>query len=248
MFRTKHLALASAAATAVALTPSAALAQPGGSQIGLSRADLQGVPARVAKRLNRVERSLQRAEDAIDDNDSALAVTRLGAADAKLKSALKAVNHRLDDSDVTGAYAAVVDDVVETTEADFDGQTGDVVTSLSTLMHDAIDGRDSIIASLTDSDVLSTIADDASTEGDDVAEAIADDQLTDEAKASLQSAADKLAATETAASGAADAADTGGDTGDDDPGDDGGDCPHGGGGHGPGGPTGPTGPSGPQQD
>jgi hypothetical protein len=230
--RTKYIALGSV--LAASLVPSSAALAQGGPH--LSRGELQGVPARVAKRLKRVERALNRAEDAIDDGDSAAAVTLLGAVDKNLARALKAVNHRLDDSEVTGAFASVTDDVIETTAADFDGQDSPVVEALASSLGGAIDARDSSVGSIDDSDVLSDIADDASTEGDDIAEALSDDELTSGATSALQSAATKVAATETAASDAADAADAGAD---DESGDDeSGDCPQGHGGpHGDGGPN-----------
>ena len=195
----------------LALVAPAGAAQSGGQ--GLSKSELRGVSSRVATKLKAAERSLGRAQDYIDDGESAKAVTTLAATNRNLRSALKAVKRRVvagNDQGAASAYAfaAVADDVVDVTAAGFDGQDGDVVTALASSLDVAADSRDELVAAidaLSDADtsgyarVLARIKADAEDEAADIAEALSDDTLTDAAKAALTAAATQVAVSGTAA-------------------------------------------------
>ena len=146
-----------------AAVASLALVAPAGAaqgDAGLRKSELRGVPSRVATKLKSVERSLDRAQGYIDDGESAKAVTALASTNRNLRSALKAVKRRVVAGNDTGAasayaFAAVADDVVNTSVNGFDGQDGDVVTALASSLDVALDSRDEVVAAidaLSDSD------------------------------------------------------------------------------------------------
>ena len=209
-------------AIGLAVAPAAAQAQ---NHIGLTHSQLRGVPARVASKLNRVERALQRAENYADDGDAAHAATAMNSVARNLASALRATDSRIASSASTGpaaarAFAATADDVIETTSGDFDGETdGDLVTALASALGAGIDDRNTMIAAisaLTDqsgyADVGAQIGDDASNESSDVSDSIANDTLTSDATAALNDAKTKLDAVAAAVAGFAGSSSSSGDT------------------------------------
>jgi hypothetical protein len=234
-----------AAAGAVAL-PVAASAHGG--------ADTGNAPsARVKTRVQRAERALTRALDAIDDNDDATAVAKLGAVDKNLAKALKAADHQASGDRgpaSLGAVATAADDVAAGTADALDGAGQNLSDALVTSLDGALDDRDAIVATiggLADHSsydrVVARIAKDSGEESSAFTEGVADDALVDSAKSAEGDAADQSAATQTAAAAlvTAGASDDGGPTGPTGPHGHG-NCPHGP--TGAGGPTGPTGPTG----
>lgn len=205
-----RITTAGLAAVAVSLAAtSTASAHPGhhGPYGDLHAKDLRKVPARVATRLKKAERAVQRAEDYADDGESAKAITALTSARKNLASALKVtVKYVAADSDravpAANAYAIVADDIAATTAADFDEQTGDLVDALGTTLQSAVDGRDDVVDAITAlsdtsdyADVAQQISDDIDDETSDITDALSDDTLTDAAKTALQNAATADAAT-----------------------------------------------------
>lgn len=163
-----------------------------------------------------------------------------------LAAATKAANKKVaagadNGPDAAGAVAHADDDVISETSGLFDG--ADVlVDPLNATLNGAIDGRDSLVASISalSADdqqdyvgVLEQIDSDTSDEIDGIDEALSDDTLTDDAKADLTAAKGKLSATQTAVEGLLanlDTSEAAADDSQDGPGD--GPCP----GHHPGGP------------
>src|SRR3954447_772004 len=171
-----------------------AAAQPGahqghGAQAGRGGGD---VPSRVAKRVKRAERALDRASGYADDGNDTSAASALNAVDKNLAAALKAANKRVaaaadNGPDAAGAVAGAQHDVITEVSGLFDGADA-LVGDLNDSLNGAIDGRDSLvaaIAALSADDqqdyvrVLEAIDSDVSDEIDGIDEALSDDTLTD---------------------------------------------------------------------
>jgi hypothetical protein len=169
-----------------------------------AHADTTRPSARVQLKLRAAERALGKAGDAIDDGNSASAVSRLAAVRRDVAAAQKTAL-RTKTASSLGAVAAAEGDIVSETVAMYDELTGDPVTAVSTTLKAALDGRDAIVAAIGSdtsySNVLGRIADDASSEASDVSDTLTDDTLTDDAKTALNGAATQLAAAVTAAGG-----------------------------------------------
>ena len=195
------------------------------------------VPTRVAKRVKRAERALDRASGYADDGNEAAAASALNGVDKNLAAALKAANKRVASAadngpDAAGAVAGAQHDVITEVSGLFDGADA-LVDDLNDTLNGAIDGRDSLVAAIAALsaedqqdyvDVLSRIDSDVTDEIEGIDEALSDDTLTDEAKADLNAARDKLTATQTAVQGLLSGLDTSAsESGDDGPGDRG-DC------------------------
>src|SRR3954469_5635866 len=193
-----------------------AAAQPGahhghGADAGRGGAD---VPSRVAKRVKRAERALDRASGYADDGNDTAAASSLGGVRKNLVAALKAADKRVaaaadNGPDAAGAVAGAQHDVITEVSGLFDGADA-LVGDLNDSLNAAIDGRDSLVASIAALpaddqqdyvDVLSEIDSDVTDEIDGIDEALSDDTLTDDAKADLTAARDKLTATQTAVQG-----------------------------------------------
>lgn len=233
---TRSLTVA-AVAGALAAAPGSALAQgqdgPGGRHAGAGR-----IPARVALRIRKAERALQRAEDA---DTPAAAVTALGSAQTFMAAALKAAAKHPSPG-AFGAVARVQDDVAQSAAGLLDGAGDDLTTAAAAALKAALDGHDAVLAdigALSDASPYARVYDEIANQADDevssFTDGLADDTLTDAGKQAEQDAVTQATATGKAASAAADAADTS-DTSDgaDYPGSgdgagDPGDCPHGGG-------------------
>src|SRR3954452_12570162 len=218
-----------------------AAAQPGGHHHGHGADAGRGggdVPSRVAKRVKRAERALDRASGYADDGNDAAAASSLGAVRKNLAAATKATGKRVaaaadNGPDSAGAVARADDDVISDVSGLFDGADA-LVGDLNTTLNGAIDGRDSLVAAIgalsaADQqdyvDVLERIDSDVSDEIDGIDEALSDDTLTNDAKDDLTAARAKLVATQTAVQGllsgldtsdsaSADARDDGGPRGD----------------------------------
>jgi hypothetical protein len=233
----RSIALVALSAGLVAAAPAAAHGGGGDhGQRGHARAD---VPKRVATRVRRAERALDRASAYVEDGDNGSATKALTAVDRNLAKALKAAQRRIsaeadNGPDAAAAVAQADDDVISEIAGLFDGPVDSSLESpLNDTLNGAIDGRDALVASiaaLSDpsdyADVLDRIDSDVSDEIDGIDEALADDDLSDAAKADLQAARDKLTATQTTVQGLVDqvgASDSSSDASDDTSGD--GDCP-----------------------
>src|SRR3954471_8465661 len=120
-----------------------------GAQAGRGGGD---VPSRVAKRVKRAERALDRASGYADDGNDTAAASSLGGVRKNLAAALKAAGKRVaaaadDGPDAAGAVAGAQHDVITEVSGLFDGAdalAGDLNDSLTA----AIDGRDSLVASI----------------------------------------------------------------------------------------------------
>ena len=155
------------------------------------------VSSRVATRLRRSAKALDRAEERIDDGENAKAVAQLRASRRYLAAALKAARKRDDDS--LDAVGHAQHRTIETVAGLFDGVTdAEVVDALDVTLDAAIAGR------------TSADGEDVADEREAIADALADDELTDAAKASLDDADAALQATNTTV-----AADEGGPAGED---------------------------------
>jgi hypothetical protein len=165
------------------------------------------VPSRVRVRVNRVNRSLERAAEKLDDGDNTAGIAALKAVERNVASAWKAAKRRATDSSGPAAVAAVAGaqhQVVIEVAALYDGVTENtVIDGLSAAAKAALDGRDDLIATvggLTAEQkagygaLAQTVSSDVTAEQADVAEALSDDTLKDpEAKAALNAIASRLA-------------------------------------------------------
>src|SRR3954468_8796133 len=131
-----------------------AAAQPGGdhghgAHAGRGEGD---VPSRVAKRVKRAERALDRASGYADDGNDAAAASSLGAVRKNLAAATKAAGKRVaaaadNGPDAAGAVARADDDVITEVAGRFDGADA-LVGDLDTTLNAGIDGRDSLVAAI----------------------------------------------------------------------------------------------------
>ena len=169
------------------------------------------VPSRVQSRLNRVDSSLNRASDAIDDGDNAKAIAALKSVSKNLAAAAKAAKRR-STADTGPASVGAVEDgqhnPVDTVSGLFDGVTDtDTVNQLGATLKSALDGRDDLVATISGltaeqkanyGDVVQSISDDIADEISSVQEALSDDTLKDpEAKDALNAALTQLQASAT---------------------------------------------------
>ena len=209
----RTIALMALSVGLVAAGPAAA--QPGGHHHGQGASAGGGdVPSRVAKRVKRAERALDRASANADDGNDAAAASALNAVDKNLGAALKAAKRRVTASadngpDAAGAVAGAQHDVITEVSGLFDGADA-LVGDLNDSLNAAIDGRDDLIATIAALsaddqqdyvDVLQQIDSDVSDEIDGIDEALSDDTLTADAQSDLTAARDKLTATQTAVEG-----------------------------------------------
>jgi hypothetical protein len=172
------------------------------------------VPSRVAKRVKRAERALDRASGYADDGNDTAAASSLGGVRKNLAAALKAANKRVaaaadNGPDAAGAVARAQHDVITEVSGLFDGADA-LVGDLDTTLNAAIDGRDSLVAGIgalsTDDqqdyvDVLERIDSDVTDEIDGIDEALSDDTLSAAAKDDLTAARAKLVTTQSAVQG-----------------------------------------------
>lgn len=172
-----------------------------------------GVSSRVQTKLRSVSRGLDRAEGFVEDGDATKAASSLASVRRSLASAQRTTLRKVAaDADGAEANAVAVERaehaVVATTASLYDGQSGDVVTALSTTLDAALDGRDALISgvdALTDEQAedydryQAKVLRDVAAETEDVADATADDELTADATAALAEATTRLAAQATAA-------------------------------------------------
>lgn len=195
----------SGAAIAALALPSAALA--GGKH---NRDRGSDASVRTEKRIDRVQLSLEKAVDAIDDGDEAKAADKLAAVDKHLGRALKAANRRLDTGKGPGSFGLVAEtaDDVALTSADAMDGAGDTLTgSLEGSLDNALDVRDTIVATTSSDEAYEEVLDDivnsSAEEVESFDEGIADDDLTVSGTAALTDASAQAAATSEAADAAA---------------------------------------------
>jgi hypothetical protein len=184
MSRIRTLLVALCALVAVPATASAAGPRGGDREFRGGGGD---VSSTVAKRIRRAERALDRAEERVDDGETAKAIAQLKASRRYLASASKAAERRDDDS--LGAVARAQHHAIVTVAGLFDGVTdGDLVSALDATLDVAVAGRSTADAG------------DVADEREAIADALADDELTDGARASLTDADAALQATPTTVS------------------------------------------------
>ena len=185
MSRIRLMSLPALAVCALMAIP--AIASADGPRGGGEREARGGgdVSSRVATRIRRSVRALDRAEERIDDGENARAIAQLKASRRYLAAALKAAQKRDDDS--LEAVGRAQHRTIETVVGLFDGVTdADVVAALDATLDAAIAGR------------VAAPADAIADEREAIADALADDELTDGARASLTDADGALQATTTA--------------------------------------------------
>ena len=219
MLQRQTLTLVVLVASLALLAPSA-FARPGQDGAGASgdRAgggasiDRRDVPSRVSSRLKRAARALDRAEERVDDGETAGAISSLSSVRKNLASAQKSGNRRVAANADDGPAAAwaltnAQHKVVDATAALFDGVTDPaLVGAIEETLDAALAGRDTTvdaIAALPVADqedyhsVLEGIGEDIDDEVEAIDEALADDVLTPEATTALNDANTQAQATQT---------------------------------------------------
>lgn len=208
----KTIALAALSAGLVSAGPATAQSGHHGDRASAGRGD---VPSRVANRLKRAEKALDRATGYADDGNDASAESALGGVRKNLAAAQKVTNKKIaagaaNAPDAAAAVASVQHDVISETVDLFDGADGALVDAVDQTLNAGIDGRDGTVASIAALstadqqdyvDVLESIDSDVTDELDSVDGALADDTLTSDAQADLTAAREKLVATQTAVEG-----------------------------------------------
>jgi hypothetical protein len=192
----------------VAAVPAAARAGPGlhggGDRAGASF-DRSAVPSRIASRIKRADRALDRASAAVDDGNATGAASALKAVRTNLAAAEKSAKRRAGTDNGSDAFYVVVTEenkVIEEIASLYDGADDATVAALTETLNAAIDGRDGLIAAIpadSQSDysfVYDRVNGDTADELDAIDEALADDTLSDNAKADLNAARAKIAATQ----------------------------------------------------
>jgi hypothetical protein len=215
----KRYVLPALAVSAVAALPAPAMARGGGGERAEGGRD-GNVPSRVADRLRRAAKAIDRAEERADDGQTDGAITALSSARKSLASALKSAQRRVSTESGPAAIGAVVrahHRTVATTVNMLDGTTGPLDDAIAQTLKAALDGRDSAIASVVAledgsdySHVMGRVVDATGDEGEAISEALGDDELSAVSKSALESAATQVKAT-----GAAAQAEAGTDSGDD---------------------------------
>jgi hypothetical protein len=200
----RTIALVALSAGLVAAAPAAAQGGHHGQRAGKAS-------KRVATKVRRAERALDRASGYVDDGNNSGATKALAAVDRNLALALKAAQRRMDAGATNGpgsasAVARAEDDVISEVSGLFDGPVDSSLEGpLNDTLNGAIDGRDVLVASIAAlsaddqanyARVLDQIDSDVADEIDGIDEALTDDDLSDAAKADLQAARDKLTATQ----------------------------------------------------
>jgi hypothetical protein len=208
----KSITAAALVAGLVAASPAAAHGGGHGGPRGAQGAsiDRSNVPSRITTRITRAERSLQRAVDYIDNEQSSSAAASLRSVKSNLAAALKSAKRQVGTSkgpDSLWAVSAAEHDVIDGLTPLFDGADTALVSTLSDSLDGAITGRDEAVAAIAAlpaadqgdyADVVSAIDADVTEEIASIDEALADDTLSTEAQAALNDARAKLVATQTA--------------------------------------------------
>lgn len=241
--------LATALVVGLVAVPSSAGAR--GGHHGAGDRDWGGgdVPSRIQSRLDRADRSLDRAIDYIDDEEATKAQASLRSVNKNLAAALKSAKRRATTESGEASFEAVADaqhDIIEELTTLFDGADADLVTAVATGLDGSITGRDDLVAAIAaltaeqreDYEyLLESIGDDVDDEIEAIDEALADDTLSAEATTALNDAKAKLTATKAAVTALLPAATTPTSDGTNAQGDDE-DCPDRGGSRGDRGPRG----------
>lgn len=208
------LALAAPAAAQGTPPSQGSSSQGTSSQDATTPTTTAAVPSRVKSRLNRVDSSLKRASDAIDDGDNAKAIAALKGVSKNLTAADKAAKRRAAADNGPVSFGAVEDGThgtVSTVAGLFDGVTDtDTVNQLAATLKSALDGRDDLVATIsgltaeqkaTYASVLQSMSSDIADEISSIQEALSDDTLKDpEAKDALNAALTQLQASASAVS------------------------------------------------
>lgn len=216
------LAVASVVAM-LALSGPAVAQGDGGGHEGDGRAD--DVPARIAVKLRRALRAMDRAGDHIDDGEYDKAVRSLTSVRRNLATAVARTNHRVGngaDSAPAAAHsvAVTVNKIVEQTVAEMDGASGDLDDALAATLDAAVDGRASVVSAIggvssavhsaqgdgeyerpksSYERALMRIVNDAKSELTDIDESLDEDQLTAKTRAALETATGEITDTKKAA-------------------------------------------------
>jgi hypothetical protein len=171
------------------------------------------VPSRIASKLHRAEKALDRAQSRADDGNTEGAVKQLTAVRRSLAAAQRAAERRTSSAGVNGpdADAAVVETqhaVVIGSVDILDGATGDLADAAIATLDAGLDGRDALLLAVDGledadeadyADVWGIVASDADDEVETIADSLSDDELTDEARTALQAGSEQASAAGTAA-------------------------------------------------
>ena len=218
MFQRKIMTLAVLVASFALLAPSAFAR--GGHQDGPGERDARAggsidrrdVPSRVSSRLKRASRALDRAEERVDDGETAGAIASLSSVRKNLASAQKSGNKRVSSNADNGPAAAwalahAQHRIVDSTSSLFDGVTDPaLVDAIEETLDAALTGRDGTvdaIGALPVADqadyrrILEGIDEDVDDEVEAIDEALSDDTLTADATAALNDAKTQAQATQT---------------------------------------------------
>jgi hypothetical protein len=174
--------------------------------------DRQDVPSRVSSRLKRASRALEKAEERVDDGETAGAISSLSSVRKNLASAQKSGNKRVtanaDDGPASAwALASAQHRIVDATAALFDGATeSTLVGAIEETLDAALTGRDATVDAIgalpvADQEdyepVLERIDEQIGDEVEAIDEALSDDTLTPEATTALNEAKTQAQATQT---------------------------------------------------
>lgn len=167
-------------------------------------------PSRVVSKARSALKAIDRADERLNDNETAKAVSQLAAARRSLASAQKTTIRKL--SADNGPAAASVLFAAQGKAASelsglFDEQTGEAVDALAQTLGYVVDQRDALVAAISALDdtaeakyagVMSRAANGIGDEIGDYDDALADDTLTDAAKTAITNAKTKATATKAA--------------------------------------------------
>jgi hypothetical protein len=199
MYRRLVMTFAVVVASLALLAPSA-LARgghggPGDREARADGFDRSDVPSRVSSRLKRASRALDKAEERVDDGETAGAISSLSAVRKNLASAQKSGSKRISSNSDDGPAAAwaltnAQHKIVDATAALFDGVTdAALVDAIEETLDAALTGRDGTV------DAIGALPIDDEVEAID--EALADDTLTADATTALTEAKAQARATQT---------------------------------------------------
>jgi hypothetical protein len=198
------------------------------------------VPPRVAVKLRRALRAVDRASDYIDDGEDAKAARNLRAARRNFDTAVsRTVRYigRPSDRAPAAARAVVIaaDRMIEHTLADLDVAGEGLSNALTETIDAAVSGRRAVVDAIAGSvggmtakngdhqdqpsgasaysTILQRVVHDCGSELTDLGDSLAEDRLTGDARGALEAASDAISKTKDAATAALNAA-TGADSGD----------------------------------
>lgn len=166
--------------------------------------------ARVVQKARHALKAIDRADERLNDNETAKAASQLAGARRALASAQKTTIRKLGTDNGpanAGVLFAAQGEAASDLAGLFDEQTGEAVDALAQTLGSVVDQRDALVAAITALDdtaeagyagVLGRAASGIGDEIDAYDDALSDDTLTDAAKAAITSAKTKATATKAA--------------------------------------------------